>query len=300
MIERRESLVNELLTVRDYIRWGASRFNEAELYFGHGTDNAWDEATQLVLHCIHLSYDSSPEILNSRLCLDERKKTLGLIERRVNERLPLPYLTGEGWFMGLPFIVDERVLVPRSPVGELIENGFHPWLSIEPQKILDLCTGSGCIGIATALAFPDASVDVSDISPDALEVAKANIEKHQVEQQVRAVEGDLFSGLQGEVYDLIVTNPPYVDKQDMDALPDEYRKEPELALASGFDGLDFTRRLLVEAKEHLSENGVLICEVGNSWPALEEAFPQVEFTWLEFEHGGHGVFVLTRDQLSGL
>ncbi len=297
MIERRDSLINELFTVRDYIRWGASRFNEAKLYFGHGTDNAWDEATQLVLYSIHLPYDSSPEILNSRLCLDERKKILGLIERRVNNREPLPYLIGEAWFMGLPFFVDERVLIPRSPIGELIENGFHPWLSIVPQKILDLCTGSGCIGIATALTFPHAQIDISDISKDALDVAQVNISKHQVDDQVRTVESDLFSGLGGKVYDLIVTNPPYVDKQDMDALPDEYRKEPELALSSGFDGLDFTRRLLAEAKDHLSENGVLICEVGNSWPALEEAFPEIEFTWLEFERGGHGVFILTRDQL---
>lgn len=300
MIERRESLFNELLTVRDYIRWGASRFNEANLYFGHGTDNAWDEASQLVLHAIHLPYDSHPEILNSRLCLEERKKILGLIERRVNERVPLPYLTGEAWFLGLPFNVDERVLIPRSPIGELIENGFQPWLSYEPRRILDLCTGSGCIGIATALSFPYAQVDISDISPDALAVAQTNIEKHQVSDHVRAVESDLFSGLKGEVYDLIVTNPPYVDQQDMGSLPEEYHREPELALASGFDGLDFTRRLLSEAKNHLSENGVLICEVGNSWPALEEAFPQVEFTWLEFERGGHGVFVLTRQQLMNL
>ncbi len=297
MIERREAVINELLSIRDYIRWGASRFSAAELHFGHGTDNAWDEATQLVLHCLHLPWDSQPDVLNARLTHDERRHVVSLLEQRVSERVPAAYLIGKAWFCGLQFNVDERVLVPRSPLAELIENHFEPWLVAEPERILDLCTGSGCIGIAAAYAFPEARVDLSDISVDALAVAQSNIEDHQLQGRVNAIASDLFESLAGQRYDLIVSNPPYVDAEDLADMPAEFHAEPEIGLGSGADGLDFTRRLLLQAADHLSEQGVLIVEVGNSWPALEQALPQLPFTWLEFERGGDGVFVLTAEQL---
>lgn len=297
MIEKREAVIDELITVRDYIRWAASRFHASKIYFGHGTDNAWDEATQLVLHAIHLPLNSEIKVLDARLTHDERRHVVHVIEVRIKDRIPAAYITGEAWFVGLKFYVDERVLVPRSPIGELIEQGYEPWLVHEPEAILDLCTGSGCIGIASAHAFPYARVDVSDISADAIEVANRNIAEHQLQDRVRAVRSDLFDSLAGQVYDLIVSNPPYVDKDDMASMPAEYQAEPALALESGDDGLDFTRRLLREARQHLSNDGVLIVEVGNSWVALEATFPNVPFTWLEFERGGHGVFLLTAQQL---
>ncbi|MFV8781965.1 50S ribosomal protein L3 N(5)-glutamine methyltransferase [Microbulbifer sp. SA54] len=297
MIEKRESSLHELCTVLDYIRWGASRFTEAKLWFGHGTDNAWDEAVLLVTHALHLPVDSKPEILSARLTMDERREVMALLERRVDERLPSPYLTNEAWFCDLPFYVDERVLVPRSPIGELIRQGFEPWLQQEPLAVLDLCCGSGCIGIACAETFVDARVDVSDISADAIEVAQININRHHLNEQVRAVQSDLFEGLKGCSYDLIVSNPPYVDARDLAEMPPEYHAEPGLALGSGDDGLDFTRRLLLEAADHLQPEGILVCEVGNSWEALEEAFQQVPFMWPELEDGGHGVFILTREDL---
>ncbi len=297
MIERRESPVAELLTIRDYIRWGATRFSAAEVFFGHGTDNAWDESSHLVLSCLHLPWDSPSDLLNARLTLEERKHIISLIERRISERLPAPYLTGEAWYGGLPFYVDGRVLVPRSPIVELVEQQFQPWLANYPSKILDLCCGSGCIGIVCAAEFVDAEVVVSDISTDAITVAESNIVRHELSDQVRAVESDLFASLAGEQFDLIVSNPPYVDIEDLAEMPAEFHAEPEIALGSGDDGLEFTRRLLREARDHLTDNGLLIVEVGNSWPALEAAYPQVPFTWLEFERGGHGVFALTAEQL---
>ncbi len=297
MIERREALTSELITLRDYIRWGASRFNATGLFFGHGNDNAWDEAVQLVMHALHLPVNSDPDVLNARLCLDERKAVLALFEQRIFARIPAGHLTGESYFAGLPFTINKHVLVPRSPIAELIENAYQPWLAQEPQMILDLCTGSGCIGVATALAFPYACVDLSDISAEAIAVAEKNIARYELGDRVRAVESDLFTGLKGQCYDLIVSNPPYVDAEDLAAMPLEYQNEPEIALESGFDGLDFTRRLLLEAEYYLTDNGVLIVEVGNSWVHLEEAFMQVPFTWLEFERGGHGVFMLTIDEL---
>ncbi|MDQ2075520.1 50S ribosomal protein L3 N(5)-glutamine methyltransferase [Marinimicrobium sp. ABcell2] len=293
-----QDICSELLSVRDYLRWGTSQFNAAELYFGHGTDNAWDEAVQLVLHALHLPVqEANPLWLDARLTLSERRAVVNLLQRRIQERVPAAYLTGEAWFAGLRFRVDERVLVPRSPIAELIEQRFEPWLSQEPERILDLCTGSGCIGIACAYAFPEARVDLSDISPDALQVAEQNIVGHQLEDRVEARESDLFAGLEGQVYDLIVSNPPYVDQQDLAAMPAEYHAEPALGLASGADGLDFTRRLLQEASGHLSEDGLLVVEVGNSQAALEDAFPELPMTWVEFERGGHGVFVLAAADL---
>lgn len=297
MIEKRESTAQQLLNIRDCIRWGASRFAAAGLYFGHGSDNAWDEASYLVLHTLHLPWDSSPQVLDARLTLEERRQVLAVLDRRIGERIPAAYITGEAWFAGLRFHIDRRVLVPRSPLAELIERGFQPWLAGEPGRILDLCTGSGCIGIACAAAFPGAEVELSDISGEALVVARQNIELHQLQQRVSSWQGDLFAAVGGRRYELIVANPPYVDAEDLAAMPPEYRAEPALGLASGADGLDLVRRLLAEAADHLSPGGLLVVEVGNTWPALERAYPGVDFTWVEFERGGHGVFVLGEAQL---
>lgn len=296
-IGQKHDVCMDLISVRDYIRWGASQFTAAGVFFGHGTDNAWDEAAQLVAHVLHLSLPINPEAWDARLTLAERKDVVALLRRRMDERLPAAYLTGTAWFAGLPFQVDQRVLVPRSPIAELIEQQFSPWLVRQPEYILDLCTGSGCIGIACAYAFPEAAVDLSDISADALVVAQQNIAQHELEHRVRAIESDLFEELVELRYDLIVSNPPYVDAEDLADMPVEYRAEPELGLASGADGLDFTRRLLREAPNHLTDDGILIVEVGNSCVALEEAYPELPFTWLEFERGGHGVFLLTAAQL---
>lgn len=284
--------IGELITIRDFFRWAASEFIAAKLFYGHGTDNPWDEAEQLVLHAIHLDPPLADEWLDARLTRAERERIIANIRRRIEERLPAAYITGQAWFAGMPFVVDERVLVPRSPIAELIEKQFAPWLDTEPQQVLDLCTGSGCIGIACAYAFPDAEVQLSDISFDALAVAEENIQQHDLADRVFALQSDLFENLQGQRFDLIVSNPPYVDADDMASLPQEYHAEPELGLASGEDGLDFTRRLLAEAPDHLSDNGLLVVEVGNSWPALAAAYPELPFTWVEFARGGHGVFVL--------
>lgn len=290
-------VAEQLLTVRDLVRWGASRFARAGLHFGHGTDNAVDEALALVRHGLALDHDQIAEFWDARTTLAERRAIVELFEQRASDRVPVPYLTGEAWFAGIPFQVDERVLIPRSPLAELIEAQFAPWLPTPPRHILDLCTGGGCIGIACAMHDPDTEVVLVDISSDALAVALDNIEMHDIGDRVQIVESDLFAALAGERFDLIVSNPPYVDAEDMAGLPDEYLHEPELALAAGLDGLDIVRRMLRDAAAHLNEGGALIVEVGNSWVALEEAFPTVPFTWIEFERGGHGVFLLTREQL---
>lgn len=286
-----------LVTVRDCLRWGESALRRGDAFLGHGTDNHGDEALNLLLHVLGLPWDSDPRLLDARLLPLELDAYVALMTRRVNERMPAAYLTGRAWFCGLEFHVDERVLVPRSPLAELIEQGFEPWIVPEQvHRVLDLCTGSGCIAIALAAALPHAQVDASDISADALAVCRDNIALHGVEDQVRALQGDGLAAAEG-CYDLIVTNPPYVDAQDMASLPEEYRHEPALALASGADGLDFTRKLLREAPQYLSKQGVLIVEVGNSWESMLRVWPEVPFFWFEFERGGHGVFMLTRDQL---
>ncbi|QSA95665.1 50S ribosomal protein L3 N(5)-glutamine methyltransferase [Methylococcus sp. EFPC2] len=294
-----EAVTAHLTTLRDYIRWGASRFNAAGLFFGHGTASATDEAAALVLHAIHQPHDLPAGYFNCVLAPDERARVVELLERRIAERKPAAYLIGEAWFCGLPFHVDENVLVPRSPIAELIEQQFSPWVS-EPDTVtdlLDLCTGSGCIAIASALAFPDAAVDAADISPAALAVARRNIVRHEVEDRVRAVESDLFSSLGDKRYDLIVSNPPYVATAEWQSLPPEYHAEPKLGLESGVDGLDCVRRILREAEAHLKPEGLLIVEVGSSAEALEEAYPDLPFCWLDFERGGDGVFLVTAEQL---
>lgn len=288
----------ELNTIRDFIRWGASRFMQAELTFAHGMASALDEAAYLTLHALHLPIDAPEVYFDARLTQAEKETVGTLLTRRFEERKPAAYLTNEAWFAGLPFFVDERTLVPRSPLAEYIEKQFYPWTDEnQVHKVLDLCTGSGCIGIACAYAFPEAEVHISDISADALDVAQTNIERHNAGNNVCAVQSDLFNNLQGERYDIIVSNPPYVDAEDMAILTDEFRHEPELGLASGEDGLDATRTILREARNHLTDHGILIVEVGNSQYALEAAYPEIPFYWLEFERGGDGVFLLTAEQL---
>ncbi len=286
-----------LLTARDWIRWGASRFNEAGLFFGHGCDNAVDEAAALVAHALHLAPQIDNGLLDGRLLDGEKEAIASLIDARIERHCPAPYLTGEAWFAGLPFTVDERVIVPRSPMAELIAEQFGRWFDEPPGRVLDLCCGSGCIAIATAWALPGAEVDAVDLSPDALEVARINIDRHDLEGRVIAIESDLFDSLGQERYDLIVSNPPYVADSERQTLPDEYLCEPEMALFAGEEGLDLVDRILAGAAAHLTDSGVLIVEVGASAEALCRHYPQLAFEWIEFMHGGEGVFALRREQL---
>jgi ribosomal protein L3 glutamine methyltransferase len=296
----RQSTLETLATLRDYVRYAASRFAEAGLFFGHGTAGPLDEAAALVLHALHLPYDLPGGYFEARLVPEERERVLALIERRIDERKPLAYLTHEAPFAGLSFYVDDRVLVPRSPIAELIEHRFAPWLDAdEVTDILDLCTGSGCIAIACAHAFPKVAVDAADISPSALEVTRINIGKHGLGDRVRAVESDLYATLDEKRYDLIVSNPPYVNLAEWRALPAEFHAEPRLGLESGEDGLDCVRGILKDAARHLKPNGILVVEVGSAAEALIEAYPDVPFCWLDFERGGEGVFLLTAGQVNG-
>ena len=288
-----KATASELRTVNDLVRWGVSHFNKAGIYFGHGTDNAVDEALALVLHGLHLEHGLPGELMTARVTQPEREVVIGLFRRRIEEKLPAAYLTKEAWFAGLKFFVDERVLVPRSPIAELIESGFEPWVdSSRVNSVLDLCTGSGCIAIACAHAFPEAEVDAADISGDALAVARINTDQHHLSGQVSLVKSDVFNQLTGQTYDVIVSNPPYVDAQDMSALPHEFTHEPALGLEAGADGLDIVTRILREARAHLNPGGILVVEVGNSQHALMEKYPEVPFMWVEFARGGDGVFVL--------
>ena len=293
-----EPPTSELCTIVDFIRYGATCFGRAGLTFGHSYDNALDEATHLVLHTLHMPHDLSPAYGSAKLTQDEKRAVLALIERRVLERKPVAYLTGEAWFAGLKFKSDERALVPRSPLAETIQAGFSPWLDgIAVQRALDLCTGSGCIGIAMAVHNPDWHVDLVDISDAALSLARENIHFQNVEERVRAIKSDLFAALPGEVYDLIVSNPPYVTEQEFAALPPEYSHEPSLGLRAGDDGLDFALKILEQAPAHLSEQGWLIVEVGESERALSKLLPKLPLNWIEFDVGQMGVFAIERRDL---
>jgi len=288
----------ELQTIRDFLRYATTRFNEAGLYYGHGTDNAWDDAIALIFTSLHLPQHTHQAVLDAKLTSSERENLFHLIEQRAQKRIPVPYLTHEAWFCGMPFYVDERVLIPRSPIGELIQNEFSPWIdTANIHSILDLCTGSGCIAIACAKAFPDAEVDATDISEEALAVAHINVMRHAVDDNTHLHKADLFHNLPMKKYDIIVSNPPYVNASDMSTLPSEYLHEPSLALAAGDDGLDCVTRILHDAKKYLHPKGILVVEVGNSEIALMEKYPSLPFTWLEFENSDGGVFLLTADQL---
>jgi len=293
-----DEAVKELSTVHDFVRWSVSRFNQSEVYFGHGTDNPWDEAIVLIMFGLSLPLNRFSEIAQAKLTHSERLTLVELVQRRIAERIPAAYITNEGWFDGEPYYVDERVLVPRSPIAELIQAKFQPWLgNKQPKRILDLCTGSGCIGIACAKSFEQAEVDLVDVCIDALAVAEINVQEHGMTELAFPIQSDLFSSLEGQKYDLIVSNPPYVDEQDVNSMPDEYNHEPAIGLASGADGLDITRRVLSQAAQYLNNDGILVVEVGNSQTHLVATFPNVPFDWPQFEQGGHGVFILTKAQL---
>ncbi|MDR2111974.1 MAG: 50S ribosomal protein L3 N(5)-glutamine methyltransferase, partial [Candidatus Accumulibacter sp.] len=290
----------ELLTLRDLLRFAVSRFNEAGVFFGHGTDNAWDEAAYLLLHSLRLPVNTPLDpYLAARLTAGERASALGLIRRRIDERLPAAYLTREAWLGDYRFYVDERVIVPRSHIAELLREQLSPWIN-DPWavgRVLDMCTGSGCLAILAAEAFPEAAVDALDISPEALAVARINVEEYGLETRVRLIESDTFAAIPGERYDVIVSNPPYVSAASMAALPGEYRREPRLALAGGEDGLDFARILLARAARHLKPDGLLIVEIGNARDALERAYPRLSFVWLDTSAGDRFVFMLRRKDL---
>ncbi|WP_301101586.1 50S ribosomal protein L3 N(5)-glutamine methyltransferase [Propionivibrio sp.] len=294
-----EQAQNELSTLRDLMRFSVSRFCEAGLFFGHGTDNAWDESAYLLLHTLHLPLDRLEPFMDARLTSDERAAALRMIERRISERLPAAYLTHEAWLGDCRFYVDERVIVPRSHIAELLREQLSPWID-DPWavgSVLDLCTGSGCLAILAANAFPEARVDAVDLSPGALAVAQRNVDDYRLGSRLRLIECDAFSGITGQRYDLIISNPPYVNAESMAALPEEYRREPRLALASGEDGLDFVRIILREAPGHLNPNGILIVEIGNNQNELELAFPETSFTWLDTSAGDQYVFMLRREDL---
>jgi ribosomal protein L3 glutamine methyltransferase len=287
-------------TARELIHFGERKFEASDIFYGHGTREALDESVYLVLRALDLPFGCPDEDLDRPLAAGDVERVQALLQQRIDTRKPAAYLLNEAWFAGLSFYVDERVLIPRSPMAELIEQAFSPW--VEPDNvssILDLCTGSGCIAVACALAFPAAHVDAADISGDALEVARINVERHRVGDRVRLVQSDLFAGVADRRYDIIISNPPYVPATDIAGLPREYAHEPPLALAAGDDGLAVVTRILNEAGQHLSEHGVLVVEVGDREEALAQRFPQVPFTWLDFERGSgaDGVFLLDARQL---
>ena len=292
-----DSTTADLHSIKDYLRWVYSSFNRADIFYGHGQDNAWDEAVQLVLGALKLPPDVPTELYDCRLTPSEKRTVVDFMLKRLQTRLPVAYITHSAWFCGLEFYIDERVLVPRSPIAELIQKNFEGLVQHSPQRILDMCTGSGCIAIACADRFPLAEVDAVDLSIEALNVAELNIERHQMIERVFPLQSDLFEQLPKAQYDLIVTNPPYVDQQDIDDMPEEFRHEPMMALEAGQDGLILVKRILAQASDYLSENGVLVCEVGNSMVHLIEQYPSVPFKWMEFENGGDGVFALTKAQL---
>ena len=289
----------ELHTIRDWLRYAVSRFEEAGIFYGHGTANAYDEAAWLILSALHLPQDTLENFFDAVILEQERRKLAHLIERRVTERIPTAYLVREAWLKGYKFYVDERVIIPRSFIAELLENSLSPWVEYPDmiESAADICTGSGCLGILLADAFPSADIDVVDISSDAIAVANINIANYGLQDRVHAIKSDMFTSLAGKTYDLIISNPPYVDAPSMATLPAEYRNEPQGALGSGIGGLDHTDTLLREAPKHLNDGGLLVVEIGHNRDALLEAYPELPFTWLEVEAGNEFVFLLTKEQL---
>lgn len=291
---------SELLTLRDLLRWAISRFNAAGLFFGHGSDNAWDEAAYLLLHTLHLPLDTLEPFLDARVLDKERQRFIDVIHERVTTRKPAAYLTGEAWLRGHRFLVDERVIVPRSPIAELLEEDLAPWLAAPHavERVLDLCTGSGCLAILAALRFGQAQVDAADLSPDALALAQKNIAEYGLQARVHALRSDLFQDLPAAQYELILCNPPYVNTQSMADLPSEYRHEPAIALAGGADGMDLIRRILRDAPHFLAPGGVLVLEIGNEAEHFATAFPDLEPIWLDTETATGQVLLLEREQLA--
>jgi ribosomal protein L3 glutamine methyltransferase len=290
---------SELRTVRDLLRFGVSRMNEAGLFFGHGTSNAQDEAAYLISHALHLEHEQVESFIDARLTLAERNRILELYERRIVQRVPSAYLTGEAWLGDFRFQVDERVIVPRSTIAELLRDGLDTWVG-DPESVesvLDLCTGSGCLAILLAHAYPNARIHAVELSPEALEVARANVREYRLEERISLRQGDLWGPVKGQTYDLIVSNPPYVNAESMAALPHEYRREPLLALAGGADGLDIVRTILASATEHLNQRGVLVVEIGHNREVLEQAYPRLPFLWLNTSAGPDLVFLLERANL---
>lgn len=293
------SPLDELVTIRDLVRYAVSCFNRADLYFGHGNNNAFDEAVYLILHTLHLPLDTLEPFMDACIPGDERAEVLDVIHKRVETRLPAAYLTNEAWLGSFRFYVDERVIIPRSFCAELLEDGFSPWIQ-DPQDVraaLDLCTGSGCLAILLAHYFPDAKVDAIDVSPDALEVARINVDEYGLQDQIRLIQSDVFQTLGNEKYDLILSNPPYVTDDSMANLPEEYLREPRLALAGGVDGLSVVREIIARARRHLTESGILVVEVGHNRDLVEAAFPELDFVWLTNASEEEKVFLLRADQL---
>lgn len=301
MLDHSHASRDALVNVRDLIRYAVSRFNAAKLFFGHGSDNAWDEAVYLVLHALHLPPDQLDPFMDARVLHEERQRTLDLIDRRCDLRLPAPYLTKEAWLQGYRFHVDERVIVPRSPIAELLMQQLAPWINdpYSVTSVLDLCTGSGCLAIIAAHQFPEALVDATDISHEALEVAQINVREHALTEHVNLHHGSLYDPLPvGTTYDLIISNPPYVNSASMTSLPPEYRHEPSLALAGGMDGMDIVRTIIEQAPTHLNEDGILVIEIGHERHFFEEAFPELEPIWLDTAEASDQILMLTREQLS--
>ena len=289
--------LDTLTTLTDWIRFTASQMERSGCFYGHGFTDPWNEAQFLVLRGVALDWDVPATFFQATLLADERLALYQLVKQRCVDKIPTAYLLEEAWFFNEPFKVNNNVLIPRSPIAELIEARFEPWLGVAPQNMLDLCTGSGCIGIAMARTFPDSHVDVSDLSPAAVQIAIENIVAKDLGYQVDAYEGDLFDALPETQYDVIVSNPPYVDAEDINDMPEEFAHEPRMGLVAGDDGLDLVRRILADAPHYLTAEGWLICEVGNSAVTLMDAYPEVPFQWPEFNHGGHGVFVISAQDL---